>query len=131
MSENLKKVIIIIVFFIIVAGLPLFFILRKKTPSTPKAENTAPPVEQMEAPVNPLESLIDSSRLIGGLPSSDERIEALFLEGDEDHLIEYISFLDFYKEQQDDFDLNIPSYQLPLNVKTEVLNYYDISRKIN
>ena len=85
----------------------------------------------MEAPVNPLESLIDSSRLIGGLPSSDERIEALFLEGDEDHLIEYISFLDFYKEQQDDFDLNIPSYQLPLNVKTEVLNYYDISRKIN
>lgn len=131
MSENLKKVIIIIVFFIIVAGLPLFFILRKKTPSTPKAENTAPPVEQVEAPVNPLESLIDSSRLIGGLPSSDERIEALFLEGDEDHLIEYISFLDFYKEQQDDFDLNIPSYQLPLNVKTEVLNYYDISRKIN
>lgn len=44
---------------------------------------------------------------------------------------EYLTFGNFYKPAEDDFKPTIESYELPLNVKIDVSNYYDISRKIN
>lgn len=130
MNENLKKIIVILTLVIFVVGLPLFFILRKK--SSKQAEPAPIIVESVvEKPKNELETLIDSSRLIGGLPTSDEKVGVSFDIEKDNSLIEYISFLDFYKKQEETLDLNISDYSLPLNVKTEVVNYYDISRKIN
>src|SRR5680860_183191 len=45
--------------------------------------------------------------------------------------IEYLSFSDFYKNPEKDFELNIDNYELPINIKIDGLNYYDLSRKIN
>lgn len=45
--------------------------------------------------------------------------------------IEYLSFFNFYKAPAQDFKAKVDDYSLPLNVKTDVVNYYDISRKIN
>lgn len=130
MNENLKKIIVIFILVIFVIGLPLFFILRKKdsnpVETTPIIDNNI-----IEEPKNELEELIDSSRLIGGLPTSDEKIGVSFTGEEENSLIEYISFLDFYKKQEDNLSINISDYSLPINVKTEVTNYYDVSRKIN
>ncbi len=131
MNENLKKIIVIFILLIFVIGLPLFFILRKKD-SKPVETNPIIDNNIIEEPKNDLEELIDSSRLIGGLPTSDEKIGVNFNGGEEENsLIEYISFLDFYQKQEDNLDINISDYSLPINVKTEVINYYDISRKIN
>lgn len=46
--------------------------------------------------------------------------------------IEYLSFSDFYVPPDNkSVEAKFSDYQLPLNVKLDVLNYYDISRKIN
>lgn len=55
-------------------------------------------------------------------------------DGESDSLdgIEYLSFADFYKfDQEQDRVINFKSYSLPVNVKVDIANYYDISRKIN
>jgi len=44
---------------------------------------------------------------------------------------EDIGFADFYKVAKNDFKPNIKSYSLPINIKADVSNYYDISRKLN
>ncbi|MDI3496483.1 MAG: hypothetical protein PWQ35_504 [Patescibacteria group bacterium] len=48
-----------------------------------------------------------------------------------DTQIEYLSFSDFYQPVKDEIALNIDDYELPLNIKIDGLNYYDLSRKIN
>ncbi|MCX6798058.1 MAG: DUF3160 domain-containing protein [Candidatus Falkowbacteria bacterium] len=45
--------------------------------------------------------------------------------------IEYLSFSDFYKPAKDDWVAKPPTYSLPLNIKTDVLNYYEVSRQLN
>lgn len=42
-----------------------------------------------------------------------------------------VSFGDFYKVEREDLKLALPDYTLPQNVKVDVANYYDFSRKIN
>jgi len=43
---------------------------------------------------------------------------------------EDLTFGYFYEPEPDNFKFNFKNYSLPLNVKTEVSNYYDVSRKI-
>lgn len=45
--------------------------------------------------------------------------------------VEYISFADFYKKPQVEYNFEASDYNLPLNTKVDVVNYYTISRKIN
>jgi hypothetical protein len=45
--------------------------------------------------------------------------------------IEYLSFADFYKAPDNTFSSNLKDYKFPLNVKIDVMNYYDVSRKLN
>ncbi len=49
----------------------------------------------------------------------------------EDIEAEYLSFGHFYKIEEGGFEARVDSYQLPVNIKVDVSNYYDISRKIN
>ena len=44
--------------------------------------------------------------------------------------IEYLSFADFYTAPDDKITPAIKDYELPLNVKIDVMNYYDVSRKL-
>src|SRR3989339_537124 len=44
---------------------------------------------------------------------------------------EYLTFGYFYKNEPDGFKSNIKNYALPINVKIDVSNYHDVSRKIN
>ena len=48
-----------------------------------------------------------------------------------DLAIEYLSFADFYVAPDNTITPTINDYELPLNVKIDVVNYYDISRKLN
>lgn len=91
MNENLKKIIVILTLVIFVVGLPLFFILRKKKSKPVKTDPIV--VENVvEKPKNELEDLIDSSRLIGGFPTSDEKVGVSFNIEKDNSLIEYIFF---------------------------------------
>lgn len=44
---------------------------------------------------------------------------------------EDLTFGYFYEPESDDFQVDIKDYSLPVNVKTDVSNYYTVSRKIN
>ncbi|NCD00486.1 DUF3160 domain-containing protein [bacterium] len=44
--------------------------------------------------------------------------------------VEYLSFADFYKKPELRYEFEIADYNLPLQVKTDVENYYTISRKL-
>ena len=44
---------------------------------------------------------------------------------------EAITFGNFYEPKRDDFIPDFKNYNLPLNIKTDVINYYEISRKLN
>jgi len=45
--------------------------------------------------------------------------------------IEYLSFADFYKAPDDTITSKVNDYKLPLNIKIDVMNYYDVSRKLS
>ncbi len=45
--------------------------------------------------------------------------------------VEYLSFADFYKSPDNAITTKFADYELPLNVKIDVLNYYDLSRKLS
>ncbi|MFA5130920.1 MAG: DUF3160 domain-containing protein [Patescibacteria group bacterium] len=45
--------------------------------------------------------------------------------------VEYLSFADFYKSPDNSIVTKFSDYELPLNVKIDVLNYYDLSRKLS
>lgn len=54
-------------------------------------------------------------------------------EDDNDYLsgVEYLSFADFYKLDNDtERNINFKNYNLPINIKLDVANYYEVSRKI-
>jgi hypothetical protein len=48
-----------------------------------------------------------------------------------DLAVEYLSFTEFYKKPANDLEVNISDYTLPINIKLDGMNYYDLSRKLN
>jgi hypothetical protein len=45
--------------------------------------------------------------------------------------VEYLNFADFYKTPDNSLAVKLSDYKLPLNVKNDVINYYDVARKLN
>lgn len=137
MSDNSKKLILIMLFFLgVVIAVPLFIYLHKdKAPTnTSKQEIQKNKNEITESPdgqLTGLEESIESSRALGRLPMGEEKIGFDFSKEDESSYIEYVSFLDFYKEIKSEIQPSFKDYSLPLNIKTEVVNYYDLSRRLN
>lgn len=132
MNEKMKKILFISAAVVIVVII-IFFIFKNKNKKESETiiPTTEKPSDNIDKNQTSTEDLIASSRLIGGLPTSDDKLGINFSESEDNNLIEYISFLDFYKKNVDDIILNIPNYELPINIKTDVINYYDISRKID
>lgn len=48
-----------------------------------------------------------------------------------DIAIEYLTFADFYKNPDNTIEPKFSDYELPVNVKIDVSNYYDLSRKLS
>lgn len=75
--------------------------------------------------------------------SEPARLDSVHLEGSEgedindkneekDNAVEYLYFSHFYEEPVSAIkDFKFPAYKTPMNVKVDVANYYDISRKFN
>lgn len=137
MSDNTKKLILIILFFLVmVIAVPfLIFSYRDKAPKNiKKEESPSNIVEINESPDNPmsgLEESIESSRALGRLPMGEEKIGFDFSKKDESTYIEYVSFSDFYRKIKTEAQPAFEDYSLPLNIKTDVVNYYDLSRRLN
>ncbi len=72
------------------------------------------------------------NRLSGELPQTSEKED---LENGrslvDDVKVEYLSFSDFYERPSETYERSIGDYDLPLNVKVDAVNYYNVSRKFN
>jgi len=83
---------------------------------------TMPIVDTPEEPVQPVLPDFSPDDPISNesdnIPSFEEAIEKM-------------SFSEFYKPQANEFEAGFDDYELPLNVKIDVMNYYDISRKLD
>lgn len=137
MSDNSKKLIFIMLFFLIIVVAVPFFIYSRKDRSRTENKNQQTPTANIEIEesekndVSGLEESIESSRALGRLPMGEEKIGFDFNQEDESLYIEYLTFLDFYKEIKNEIVPSFENYQLPLNIKTDVVNYYDLSRRLN
>lgn len=114
--DELKKIIkILIISFVglalIGAAIYWFFLSRQKV----KVVN------------EPIVSSVPETVISGQLSSSTSITEIK----PGDFLIEEISFQNFYPKTISGFKVNIDNYTLPINIKTDVANYYEVSRKIN
>jgi hypothetical protein len=141
MSENSKKLILIMIFFaIVVIVVPfIFFIKKEQKANTPAVVDKDMPKIEMEEeeeeeesndPAKLLEEMLDSSKSLGRLPMGEEKIGFDFEENQDSYKVEYLSFFNFFEEIEDDVDVSFSDYSLPLNVKTDVVNYYDLSRRL-
>lgn len=121
-----KKLLIIaaIAFFAILIFILVLFVLNKtKGPAaevnnglpvkienqTPSSTNTLPDFSQFETAT----STLAASSTLSGVA------------------VEYLAFANFYDAPNNQIVANVLDYKLPLNVKIDVLNYYDVSRKLN
>jgi hypothetical protein len=72
-----------------------------------------------------------TSSPFGGLPEGGEKGENGGLVATTSIRAENLFFGDFYEEPDSDFRITLDSYELPINVKTDVSNYYELNRKID
>lgn len=77
------------------------------------------------------ETVAEPPRLANSLPSEDNSASSSSSNFEEKVKIEYLGFNDFYKAPANDFSFDAPTYSLPINSKTEVANYYEVSRQFN
>ncbi|MCD4694308.1 DUF3160 domain-containing protein [bacterium] len=74
---------------------------------------------------------ISTSSPFGGLPEGGEKGSEGNIMATTSVQAENLFFGDFYKEPREDFRITFNSYELPMNVKTDVSNYYELNRKID
>ncbi len=86
-----------------------------------------PPIPVTEEPIK------EEEQNTGNLPTGvDVSSDDPFSNGDlTETSIEYLTFSDFYEYPVDNIDIRLDDYELPLNIKIDGMNYYDLSRKIN
>lgn len=121
-SRNFRKIIIIglaVLFFLVIAAGIIWAAKKYFSPaSTPQSV----PAGQ------------DTTTTPANLPSSGDQETASSTIASSTFAnlaIEYLSFSDFYKTPKIQVDAKFQDYDLPLNVKIDVMNYYDLSRKLN
>lgn len=124
-SRRYKKVIMIAalaaatIIFVLAIFLIVHKLTQEKAPSPVSREPEVVPVAATSSPTLPgLESPSDEPVTTPSSPLQNLAVE-------------YLSFDDFYVLPEDNFALAINDYELPLNVKIDVMNYYDVSRKLN
>ncbi|MDA3840686.1 MAG: DUF3160 domain-containing protein [Patescibacteria group bacterium] len=123
-NDFLKKILVIAGAVIFVLIIVAFVIIAIFSGPEPKSSVIAEPIEDSNSIQCPpsgcklLPSLDpDASGTTTPKNKTDIQAEALF-------------FADFYVPEEINFDYQISTYELPINSKSDVLNYYDISKKI-
>ncbi len=124
-----KKILLALAFiiFFVILAVAVFFIGQKyhffsqpaKAPASP-APTAATSAASSTSPGN-----LPDLNALGGATSSD------IVASSTSTSVEYLTFGDFYKAPDNKISPQINDYELPLNVKIEVMNYYDVSRKLN
>jgi hypothetical protein len=122
-SSSKKKIFLIggLVLLLIILGVGAFFAVKKFWPQpvvtgpaeviTPVSTTTVNTLPNLNLPENATSS--EASTTFSNIA------------------IEYLSFADFYKTPDNKIETKFADYKLPLNVKIDVLNYYDLSRKLD
>lgn len=74
---------------------------------------------------------VTTTPVFAGLPTDEATSSSENLTEPSLEELEKYNFADFYQEPEPISSFSFKDYSLPLNVKIDVLNYYDVSRKIN
>ena len=119
-----KKIIIFaaLIASIGVLALAIFLIVRKFTVQ----EEVRPVVTQVEI----IAEVASSTPVLPAISSPVQETPSVSGGSLSGSAVEYLSFDDFYSLPADDLAVAIDDYQLPVNVKIDVMNYYDVSRKL-
>jgi len=123
-ASGRKKIIFLIIIFLIVlallaiAGWRLWPLIKNKSAAPATGIATVSSTEPVR---------LDDTHLNG-----TEGDQTAVASSTEQSKIEYLSFVDFYQTPTDPkIEFKFAENKLPLNIKTEVSNYYEISRKLN
>lgn len=122
-SKNSFKKLIFIGGFILLAICLIggIFLLVNKLTTNKKVSN---PVV-----VEPIQTASSGTLPILSLPLSATSTNEVIAFSD--IAVEYLAFSDFYKSPENTIEPKFLDYELPVNVKIDVSNYYDLSRKLN
>lgn len=112
-----------VIAFLVVVVLGIAFVLFLK-PKKPEVVAVNPTPVASTTPDNNI------SRLPGDL--GDGKKDEYYISSSTENIkIEDLTFGYFYEPVQDDFVMDIESYELPVNIKVDAANYHDLSRKLN
>jgi len=122
-ANSLRRILLIIALVATVAILAtaIFFAIKKYWPTKNQPTNEN----------NPISGEATTTPTLPDLNQPDQATSTLDNLNFSDLAIEYLSFADFYEAPDNNLEVKLPEYKLPLNVKIEATNYYDLSRKIN
>ncbi len=123
-----KKIILLLALLVLIIFTVIFFVIKKFVDNggNQTINNNEQQEENQEGDNTPYLGQLELERI-------DENGNGEnYYQGDENSLaIEKISFSDYYEKIEENIQPSFLDYQLPINVKIDVLNYYDVSRKIN
>lgn len=117
--SNIKKMLLFLGILVLVIILILFFAFRSIIFSNKKPVEIKEPIE------------VESGQAFLPTDKEPEFSEITDMATSTDLMIDYLSFSSFYKKNEVEVRPNFEKYELPLNTKIDVINYYDVSRKIN
>lgn len=98
----------------------------------PQAKNAVPANQDSgQDSLDDLSKRLGASSTVATLPDSQTKDGSDVASSSQDFYVEYLSFANYYQEPNNNFSVKLNNYLLPINVKTAVLNYYDVSRKLD
>lgn len=132
-EQKNKKIIIFVVIGIVLVGLIIsgFFVFKNITEKQ-QAAKVAQDIKkitdaQLASSSSSTKPLSTTSILPINLNTATTSASSSFSE----IAVEYLSFADFYTAPNKIIDTKFTDYELPLNIKIDISNYYNLSRKLN
>ncbi|HBA36350.1 TPA: hypothetical protein DCZ15_00585 [Candidatus Falkowbacteria bacterium] len=125
-----KKILLFAALAVGVLILIVGFILVIKKLSVQKAAPLPPALTNLAADITETAVPTSTAKLpdLNQLTEDAAATTSLTFSGE---AVEYLSFVDFYEAPDNQITANIDDYSLPLNIKLDVMNYYDVSRKLS
>ena len=112
--KKIFKLALFVILALVLIGVLAYFVLSAKP--KPKTSNSQPVAGNTPAAAN-----------LGQLATSS----VITPDKSGDFTVEEVSFQKFYQAPTNTVAVKIDDYSLPINIKTDVANYYDVSRKLN
>lgn len=127
--EMVKKIVGMLVIIIILGGIGFggFWLFKKYVKRSPAPAATSTGMTDAER----LAAELEQAKLTANLPGNENAGLNQASSTDLSQEVEYLSFSDFYQALDSSMEVKIDDYSLPLNTKADVINYYDIARKLS